>query len=487
MKILLSSIVKFLILVLLTSAACAQITFQKTFSKQQIGGFWSSAVSVQTFDGGYAVIAATGFVAPDWPNVFLLKTDENGTAQWTLDFGDTMQNIPLRLQQTSDSGLIISGMTARVEYNSGFQLLLSKVTSSGQLAWSKYYTQGGVSESPGYWVEQTRDGGFIVTGEAGTADSACGPWTRRIYLLKTNSEGSFEWAKTFSASINALGYCVQQTSDNGYIITGVIGNSYTDDDIALIKTDSAGTLEWAKRIGGSSCDEGYCVRQTSDLGYLVTGYTKSFDSIDFKGFLLKTDASGSIQSFKTFEAGAEENGTDIELTSDGGYMIAGTRADTFAHGFIIKFDSVENLQCSKSLSGIPSSVFSSIHSTNDGGFILSGMGGEGIGGDGGIILVKTDDQGNTTCDMIHDATILLDEPYTDSSTFEEYSVNFTAYDWSVSVQQILVHQSSACVATNTSEEEEINQSLQIFPNPASDFISVKFESRPQKILLLSGE
>src|SRR6185295_306097 len=112
MKILLSSIVKFLILVLLTSAACAQITFQKTFSKQQIGGFWSSAVSVQTFDGGYAVIAATGFVAPDWPNVFLLKTDENGTAQWTLDFGDTMQNIPLRLQQTSDSGLIISGMTA---------------------------------------------------------------------------------------------------------------------------------------------------------------------------------------------------------------------------------------------------------------------------------------------------------------------------------------------------------------------------------------
>ncbi|HYV95360.1 MAG TPA: T9SS type A sorting domain-containing protein [Chitinophagales bacterium] len=473
-------------LVLLTIAASGQIIFQKTFSKPQIGGFWSTSTtsnSVQTFDGGYAVMATTGFVAPDGPNVFLLKTDEYGAVQWTLDVGDTLLNEAMRFQQTSDSGFIISGCTAKPDNNGFYQLHLLKVNAVGELVWSKYYTKGGCAESPGHYVQQTRDGGFIVTGEAGVADSTC-TWSRWIFLLKTDPDGTLEWSKIFSAAGDDMGSCVQQTVDGGFIVGGTIGDSYTDNDIALIKTDSAGNLEWSKRIGGASCDEAYSVKQTKNQGYVVTGYTKSFDPINFKGFILKIDLTGNVQSFKTFESYPEESGADIELTNDGGYLIAGTRADTLAHGFIIKLDSLENLQWSKSFTGLLYNGFSSVHSTNDGGFILSGLGVESQGGYAKINLLKTDGEGNTVCDMIDDSTKLLDEAITESSGITGLDGNFMEYESPVSSQEILVNQSTVCVSTNVANMNDSNQSLQIFPNPASDFISVKFESKPQKILLM---
>ena len=70
------------------------------------------------------------------------------------------------------------------------------------------------------------------------------------------------WEKTFGAAAVDEGYCVQQTSDGGYIITGF---TETDDghlsQVYLIKTNGNGVEEWSRTLGGYDHEEGYSVQK----------------------------------------------------------------------------------------------------------------------------------------------------------------------------------------------------------------------------------
>ncbi len=246
--------------------------------------------------------------------------------EWEKTFGETSgdyRNYGRSVQVTGDSGYIIAGGIS--SFGAGrLDVYLVKTDSDGNLMWEK--TFGGIFDNSGYSVQMTGDGGYIITGY--THSSKWGG--SDVYLVKTDSDGNLMWEKTFGEiddygrSKDDYGRSVQVTGDGGYIITGNTYYDMTGDyDVYLVKADSRGNLEWSITFGGAVGDYGYSVQVTGDGGYIIAGGTASFGAGATDVYLVKTDSDGNLMWEKTFGRIGSDMGYSVQVTGDGGYIITG--------------------------------------------------------------------------------------------------------------------------------------------------------------------
>ena len=250
----------------------------------------------QTNDGGYIILGQTkDYVSWD-EDIYLIKTDGNGDSLWTKTFEGVGWTCGYSVQQTTDGGFVITG-----EYFS--DVCLIKTDGSGNEQWNK--TFGGTGYDIGRSVQQTTDGGYIITGSTPGYTSG-GNGYADVWLIKTDGNGDSLWTKTFGGLNQDFGYAVQQTNDGGYIITGwtaSFGNGGNDGgyDVWLIKTDGSGIEQWSQTFGGTNDDMGYSVQQTTNGGYIIAGETRSLGNfggspLGVDVYLIKTDGQGNITS-----------------------------------------------------------------------------------------------------------------------------------------------------------------------------------------------
>jgi len=147
------------------------------------------------------------------------------------------------------------------------------------------------------------------------------------------------------------------------------------------------TIEWEKSLGGTNSEIARAIQQTSDGGYVVTGYSQSVNGdvtgaiFGFDFWLAKLNNLGILEWEKSFGGVGEEDANSIQQTSDGGFILAGysnlSSGDvTGNHGekdyWVVKLNSFGILEWQKSLGGSADDVAESIEQTNDGGFIVAG-------------------------------------------------------------------------------------------------------------------
>ena len=343
----------------------AEEQWDKTFG----GPEWDIGFSVhQTTDSGYIIAGYTRSYGAGGDDIWLVKTDSKGNKEWDKTFGGSDWDGAYCVEQTSDGGYIISGYTR--SYNAGIDdVWLIKTDFEGNEQWNK--TFGGSDWDGAYCVEQTSDGGYIVTGWTGYY---MGDPRTNVWLIKADSEGNREWDKTFGGSGWDVGHCVQQTADGGYIISGRT-RSYGAGDVWLIKTDSEGNREWDKIFGGSGWDVGSYVQQTTDGGYIIAGRTTSYGAGAGDVWLIKTDSEGNREWDKTFGGSGYDVSYCVQQTADGGYIIAGeTRScrDEWGDVWLIKTDSEGNREWDKTFGGSGYDVSYCVQQTSDGGYIVTG-------------------------------------------------------------------------------------------------------------------
>jgi hypothetical protein len=285
---------------------------------------------------------------------------------------------------------------------------LFKTDNAGNLTWEKIYTRLN-ARIIARWFEPTNDGGYILTG-FGNKDVVWPPDSNDIVLIKTDGNGNISWSKVFDTGKDELGYCVRQTSDGGYIISGfhdavpmsVIGNTY----VILIKTDANGNILWEKKYQFACRDLAtgepfpYVVRQTADDGYIVVGTNVGSHSADV--YIIRLNAAGNLQWARSYDHDNTvwrfSTGLDVIESLSGDFIIAGSMdkdqpAMKTNYPYILKISSGGALVSAKFFETNPflpfQSGFSSVEQTTDGGFFFTGMGGYSGFGDQ-TQLLKTD-------------------------------------------------------------------------------------------------
>ena len=312
--------------------------WSKTFESE----YWDFGKSIQqTTDGGYVIAGYINGFGMGGGNAYLLKVDDNGEEQWSqiFDFG-----IAESVQQTTDGGYIITG------YDSS-DIYLVKTNENGEQQWSQ--TFGESFNDRAMFVQQTTEGGYIITGCTSVINSL-GNTATDIYLTKINDIGEQQWSQTFGGPGNDKAHCVQQTTDGGYIITGEDeedvynpGNDFwiANSDLFLIKTNELGQEEWAQRFGETGNDCGRSVQQTSDGGYIIAGYVTPGKNQNSNIYLLKTNNNGEEQWSQTFGGAGDDTAQSVQQTSDGGYIIGAHTSTTnnISNGvYLIKTDAQGN-------------------------------------------------------------------------------------------------------------------------------------------------
>jgi parallel beta-helix repeat protein len=260
------------------------------------------------------------------------------------------------------------------------------------LEWNK--TFGKATRNDANWgntVVQTSDGGYAI---ASTADFGLGEvW----WLVKTDSAGNVEWNRTYPTDEQGRVFSVVIATDGGYVMAGDAYTAGNPGHARLVETDTNGTVEWEKTYTELDPAVAFSITQTGDGGYVLAGSKYYYD-----GWLMKTDVNGTVQWSKSF---VEVNNTQlvsVVQTNDGGFVAVGaTQYPPFTgkvDAYLVKTDSNGNISWSKEFRETTGLDYGTSICAVDGGFAIAGQ--TDINGGGDFWLLRT----NETGDLIWEST-----------------------------------------------------------------------------------
>jgi len=336
---------------------------------------------------------------------------------WDQRYGSLGWDELRTFRQTKDGGYILGGYSYAgiggdktqvnrdmVGYSADYWII--KTDAFGHIQWDKSF--GGGDNDFLFSVQQCSDNGYLLGGHSvsgiGGDKTQASNGDFDYWIVKTDSLGNQQWDKDFGGTSEDYLYSIQQTSDNGYILSGYsnsgIGGdktqaSWGQSDFWIVKTDSLGNIQWDKDFGGTNVEMYGCIQQTNDGGYIVGGMSNSgiggnktqtvWGNFDY--WIVKTDASGNIQWDRDFGGYGNDWLNSLQQTSDGGYILAsrsesgygGDKTQNLQGGFtdsdfwILKIDSLGNKNWDKSYGGTGiEDMFGNVFQTNDGGYLLGG-------------------------------------------------------------------------------------------------------------------
>jgi hypothetical protein len=219
------------------------------------------------------------------------------------------------------------------------------------------------------------DGGTLACGYDGNS----GFDTENAWIVKTDAEGAVQWQQSYGGAKGDVFYSIQPAPGGGCVVAGQT-NSYgpgtpAAPNLWVVRTDSSGGIVWQRTYGGASTDTASALITAADGHYLVMGTTFSYGSGSSDMWLLKLNSStGDILWQKTYGGAGEEQGSSLEQTSDGGFILGGHgRGGAGFEYWVVKVDSSGVLQWQKEIQGsMEDDRLFSVHQAVDGGYMAAG-------------------------------------------------------------------------------------------------------------------
>ena len=219
-----------------------------------------------------------------------------------------------------------------------------------------------------------------------------------ISPLMVYGQGFEQWSTDIGGEDTEHFKAIQETSDGGFIVTGYVEDWNTDDQqFYLVKTDSTGEVEWSQLYGDSSDDDAYAVSQTSDGGYIVGGRTKSSGAGLYDLWLIKTDQQGEILWEKTLGGAKDDVAYSLLVLDEDDYLVVGSTA-SYGSGnsdvWVLKTSSEGDILWNITMGGTMNDVGREVIASADGGFVIVGETSSYGAGWNDIWLVKMSSDGS---------------------------------------------------------------------------------------------
>jgi len=264
----------------------------------------------------------------------IVKLTKDFNVQWSKTIGGDKNDNAYTIQPLPDGNYIVSGSTH--SFGAGDEdVYLIKINSRGDTLWST--TFGGTREDEGRRCAVNKQGQIFVTAKSVGLFS-----TPDMYMIKTDTNGSALWLKTFSSMGWTEGYDVC-TVDTCAVFAGYgyWGSGYSH-DILLVKVNAHGDTMFTRHYGGSADDYAFGICPTHDGGFVLTGKSHSF-GYSFDGFLCRVDTKGNLQWFYGFGGDKDDIFWNVLETPDHYFIALGFTSSNTAGGtdaFIVKTDSL---------------------------------------------------------------------------------------------------------------------------------------------------
>ncbi len=426
----------------------------------------------QTNDGNFIVTGNTysnnGYVSNNngGADGWIIKLDVGGTIIWEHTIGGSSNDDIYFVEETIDGGYIVCGMSKSnngdlLNNNGLSDSWVVKLNSNGQIIWSKNY--GGSANDYALSVVETQDGDYVFAGftESVNGDVSENNGLADFWIVKINSFGNIVWEKSYGGSNNEYAYSIKQTNEGGYIVAGMsqsnngdVSGNYGSFDSWIVKLNSNGELVWEQNFGGSNGDWAYSIEQTSDNGYIFSGYTGSDDG-DVAGdvvsnngnqnaWVVKLSQSGELIWEHSFGGSYTDWSNNIQQVPDGGYVLAGLSdsndGDVSGNNglwdfWIVKVNVNGELIWDKNLGGSSNERAYSIDCTIDGGYVAVGYSESSNGdlstnnGSRDFWIVKlSPDNVNITASF---STPSLNTCLNTPTTFTNTSTAASIYEWQI--------------------------------------------------------
>jgi TolB-like protein len=299
------------------TAIGADLVWETTFG----GAGDDRAFFAATAADGYVVVGSSTSFISGTTVACIVRFDQNGNQLWNKTYTEN-QGLEFRYICPSQDGFLVLGNTFLAVGNVDGAVF--KMDSEGNPLWNVTLSE---SEGVNKLFSGVSDGADFVV--AGLTQPQNGSLHSHAWLVKLDADGKILWSKTYGETTETAARAVTLTQDHCYVATGYVdadGNG--NYDVLALKLDSDGNLLWSKTYGENQSDKAYAITSSAN-SCVIAGDTRSKGSGDCDAWIIKIDSAGNLLWDQTAGGSNFDSPTFIAVSSNGGYIVAGT---TFSFG-----------------------------------------------------------------------------------------------------------------------------------------------------------
>jgi uncharacterized delta-60 repeat protein len=352
-----------------------------------------SSIAVDS-EGNIVTLSRTDSIGS--ASVLVTKRDPSGDLVWTNTFYGSTYDLPIGVAIDSNDNIIVCGRT-RNWGAGGYDILVIKLNSDGDKQWARVYG-GGANEAINGGVTVDSSDNVIVA--VGTVSTGAG--SEDILVVKWNSSGTFQWAKTRGASSIDTAWDVAVDSSDNIFVTGSSASAGAGSyDIYTCKFTSSGGASSNILLGGGAQDHGYAIAIDSNDNVYVVGHTASDGAGNDDFVIVKYSNNLSVSWKRTLGLGSSNRGYGVAIDSEDNVIVSGFTGNDNEGSFdllIAKYNSSGTIQWQRMVGGTYEDAIITSNNVavdqND-NIIFVGYTGEG-GGSNNTFIMKIPPDGSGT-------------------------------------------------------------------------------------------